>query len=208
MFLVRSLDGVTRPYQVGEIRRRRKAEPVTAIPALASVVNSPESEPSTPFQANHFVQRYQENGPKQETRRELTKAHEIMSTPVMSVQRSATMTEVQNIFSEHRFRHLPVVSETGQLVGLISDRDVLRFQLELLEIRTKRTGLTPVSEVMTSDILTATSDTPIRLVAQTLFEERIGSMPIVDDSNQIQGIITRSDILRALINFGPMHLWA
>lgn len=208
MFLVRSLDGLTRPYQAGEIRRRRKPEPVAAIPALTPVENSPASEPSTPFQANRFVQRYQNNEPKRERREELTKAHEIMSTPVMSVQRSATMTEVQKLFSERRFRHLPVLSETGQLVGLVSDRDVLRFQLELLETRTKRTGATPVSEVMITDILTATPDTPIRLVAQTLFEERIGSMPIVDDSNQIRGIITRSDILRALINFGPIQLWA
>jgi CBS domain-containing protein len=61
---------------------------------------------------------------------------------------------------------------------------------------------------MVTQVLIATPDTPIRDIARTMVEERIGSLPILDLRDTLVGIITRSDILRALITHGPMRLWA
>jgi acetoin utilization protein AcuB len=61
---------------------------------------------------------------------------------------------------------------------------------------------------MVSEVLVATQDTLIRDAARTMIEERIGSLPIITEGNALAGIVTRSDILRALITHGPMRIWA
>ena len=60
---------------------------------------------------------------------------------------------------------------------------------------------------MTDQVLTAHPDTEIRTIARVMFEERIGAMPIVSEAGTPVGIITRSDILRTVMNKVPFELW-
>jgi len=60
---------------------------------------------------------------------------------------------------------------------------------------------------MTDRVLTAHPDTEIRTIARVLFEERIGAMPIVNEAGLPKGILTRSDILRTVMNQVPFELW-
>jgi acetoin utilization protein AcuB len=138
---------------------------------------------------------------------ELKFAHEIMTSPVNSIDAQTPMSEVNLIFTSKRFRHLPVVSTGQDLVGLISDRDTLRFNAAAV-LEKKDPSKVNVSEIMVTGILTATPDTLIRDLARIMFEERIGSLPIVDSRLGLVGIVTRSDILRALLKHGPLRLWA
>jgi acetoin utilization protein AcuB len=128
-----------------------------------------------------------------------------MTKTVTSAPPTAGISEVAGLFSEHRYRHLPIVSTEGAIVGLLSDRDVLKYQA-IRERRERDEAL--VSSIMVSEVLVATPDTLIRDVARTMFQERIGCLPIVDERNSLVGIVTRSDIMRALIAHGPMRLWA
>jgi acetoin utilization protein AcuB len=93
----------------------------------------------------------------------------------------------------------------GGIVGLLSDRDVLKYQTSSKQ-RENTEEL--VSRIMVSEVLVATTDTLIRDAARTRFEERIGCLPIVDERSWLVGIVTRSDIMRALIIHGPIRLWA
>jgi acetoin utilization protein AcuB len=56
-------------------------------------------------------------------------------------------------------------------------------------------------------VLTAHPDTSIRDIARVFFEERIGAVPIVDRGETLVGIVTRSDILRTILNSAPLELW-
>jgi len=56
-------------------------------------------------------------------------------------------------------------------------------------------------------VLTATPETQIREIARVLIEQRKGVMPIVDANAHMVGIITRSDILRTIVNQAPLELW-
>jgi CBS-domain-containing membrane protein len=60
---------------------------------------------------------------------------------------------------------------------------------------------------MTTRVLTASPNTEIRQIAQVLFDEHIGTMPIIDEREHLIGLITRSDILQALIKPAPLDLW-
>jgi acetoin utilization protein AcuB len=95
-----------------------------------------------------------------------------------------------------RFRHVPVVGPDGQLVGILSDRDLLPAP----------NGGLAVSELMSSPVWTAAPESPLREVASLMFDRRVGALPILDEGALV-GILTRSDILRSLLVEPPLDLW-
>lgn len=147
----------------------------------------------------------------QQERRPAILASQIMASPVVILPPEATVAEAWELIRTKRFRHVPVVSHENKLVGIISDRDLL------LEAGTICSTISPqdnagqeqttIQGLIRRKVLTASPDTGIREIARILFEERIGSMPIVDDKGMLVGIITRSDILRTIINNAPLDLW-
>jgi acetoin utilization protein AcuB len=202
MFQVRDLGGINRLYVPGEIRMRRGVDPIVVAQGVSELSTATHSSAS-----KSAVQRgYGDSEPAFE-QHELKFAHEIMTSPVNSIDAQTSMSEVNSILTAKRYRHLPVVSSEQELVGLISDRDALRFNAAAL-IEKKDLNKVKVSEIMVTGILTATPDTLIRDLARIMFEERIGSLPIVDSHLGLVGIVTRSDILRALLKHGPLRLWA
>ena len=129
-----------------------------------------------------------------------------MRSPVLCVDLETTMPEINRIMTSKRYRHLPVIDNKKRPLGMISDRDVLRFNLKALQ-KDFQSDLSPVSEVMTKEVLTAAPDAEIREVVRVMFDEKIGAIPITGGAGEVSGIITRSDILRALLDQGPIELW-
>lgn len=116
-----------------------------------------------------------------------------MSASPMTVREAAPLRDAAQFMQQHRIRHLPVLDESGRLVGIITDRDI-RQNLGLGE--PLRENLT-VADVMTADPVTipvsATLDEAVRL----LTEHRFGALPVVNGKTLV-GIITYLDALRAL----------
>lgn len=135
-------------------------------------------------------------------RKPAVRAEQIMSSPIISIEPDTRISEARKMVNERRFRHVPVVSKDGLIRGIVSDRDLFTLSGEP-EVSTPSI----VEDIMTKYVLTATPNTGIREIARVLFEERIGCMPIVDEDGVVVGIITRSDILRALIKHAPLNLW-
>jgi acetoin utilization protein AcuB len=88
------------------------------------------------------------------------------------------------------FRRLPVVSD-GQLVGIITDRDV-RQHVGLLD-------RTDVKTAMSKKPVTVTPGTTVEASAQILLKEKIGGLPVIE-KNRLVGMITTSDILEAFLD--------
>lgn len=103
-----------------------------------------------------------------------------------------------------RIRHLPVVTGGQRLAGLISDRDIRLATPSPLALgepeRVESFERTPVAAVMTRDVITVSPNEPIEGAAHLLCKHRIGSLPVVDGEGRLQGIVTHTDLLRALIH--------
>lgn len=140
---------------------------------------------------------------------QIVSAAEIMISPVEVLSVSSKISDALALFEAKKFRHVPVVSETCGLVGIISDRDVLKHLANLAD----KSGDTPpelsneIVEIMTTDVVSASSDTDVRYIAGLFVEDAIGAMPIID-KGELVGILTRSDILRAVMKNFHIGLWA
>ena len=129
-------------------------------------------------------------------------AEQIMSSPVVTLSPDDSVAQAFNLLDEHKFRHIPVTTSDYKLQGIISDRDILR----ILGSRSKENSNSKISDVMISEVLTASRKTDVRYITRLFVENRIGSMPVMDE-RKLVGMITRSDILNAILNHYELELW-
>jgi len=136
-------------------------------------------------------------------------AKQLMTSSVVTVTENETIQTALNLLKSHGFRHLPVLDSDGLITGILSDRDTLHFlsgqQSIGLENERPNTN-TPIREIMQKQVLTASSDTDVRYIARLFVERHIGAMPIVDNG-YLHGILTRNDILTAIMKHFALELW-
>ncbi len=128
------------------------------------------------------------------------KVSEIMTKPVVTIGLDDNIRDIETFFAETKIRHILVVEE-GELIGLVSERDLLRSMSPSIEslIYTTRdlAALTkPVHQIVTRNPISLNMNAGIGEVINIFKTTRIGCIPIVDDNKRPVGIITRSDIFR------------
>lgn len=129
-------------------------------------------------------------------------AKHVMTEPVVTLQLTDTFEMAWELVCQHRFRHVPILEpHSKKLYGIVSDRDLLKYQLNTHKTHSK------LENIITAKVLTALPETKISEVVKKLFDEKIGSMPIINDNEELVGIITRSDILHALITHPDFDGW-
>ncbi len=115
------------------------------------------------------------------------KVVDLMSTALVTVAESEPVTEAQARMEVAGIRHLPVVDDRGRLVGVLSDRDLLRAAAATRPLR--------VGEIMSRDTVTIRSDAPAHQAATLMLERQIGSVVVVDDGDALVGLVTQTDFL-------------
>ncbi|NOX60470.1 MAG: CBS domain-containing protein [Chloroflexi bacterium] len=127
-----------------------------------------------------------------------------MTTDPIVVRPTTTLPEIRDLMKEHNIRRVPVVRENGQLVGIISDHDVMTAlpspatTLSKWEMNTLLDQL-EAKEFMTSPVYVTSPDCPLEEVARFLRDRKIGAMPVME-GDRLVGIVTESDIFRAFVD--------
>jgi len=117
-------------------------------------------------------------------------ARELMSSPVRTILPNTTIAEAQRILFRYGHSGLSVVDKTGQLVGIISRRD--------LELALHHGfGHAPVKGYMSRNLKTITPDTALPEIEDLMVTYDVGRLPVLQD-NQLLGVVTRTDVLRQL----------
>ncbi len=125
------------------------------------------------------------------------KAAAAMTRNVVCVEPTDSLQDAYEIMNEWEIRHLPVL-EGQQLVGILSDRDVLIHASPNGDGGLEVESLT-VGEVMTSDPITCRSTTSVTIISETMLKHKIDSVPVVDEEHQLVGLVTSSDLIELLI---------
>jgi len=134
-------------------------------------------------------------------------AHQLMSHPVTTVSIDMDILAARRYFQQQKFQQMPVINAQHQLTGMLSIEDLLQFIIidnnQIRYVRGKR-----VADAMSKEVISADPVSDIRRVAQAMQEYHLSGIPIVNEQDTLIGIISRSDILRAVTNDPPLNMWS
>lgn len=154
----------------------------------------------------HAAQAYDKIHRRENKRTPVCHAYQVMTPDVLTLNPTDTVGAAWLQLAERKVRQSPVLGPTKEVVGLVSDRDLLmvaNVEGNLL------TGLLnrPISELMTTPVACSAPVTDIRRISRVMLATGLSAVPIVDDGGQLLGIVSRGDILRAIVNDPPLSLW-
>lgn len=130
-------------------------------------------------------------------------AREVMTTNPLTVSPDASVAEVWDLMRQNAVRHMPVV-DRGNLIGMLSDRDLAQFDMaRLLSAEgteaLRRQLATSVVSVMSADVVAIDPDAELGEVVDLLVENRIGAVPVVrPETQELVGIVSYIDVLEAV----------
>lgn len=113
------------------------------------------------------------------------KAREIMTSNVISVRDTNTVEDAARLLTRHRISGMPVVTDDGVLVGLVTEYDLIAKQGDL------------VRDIMTSQVVSVGADVEVEEVAHLLTNQRIRRVPVLDNGRLV-GILSRADLVRQI----------
>ena len=116
---------------------------------------------------------------------------------------------------ERKFRHIPIIDKQNKLLGILSDRDILlhlpfykgrrlsqdqAFRAHLFEVDPKDPVLgLQLKHIMRQDVVHVLPNCSFYNAVKILHERKISCLPVVDEEKTLRGIITVTDIMRALL---------
>lgn len=111
---------------------------------------------------------------------------------VITIRPDQTIREAASLMFQHNIGAVVVLDTQERIVGILSERDIVRKA-----VTHDRVFDMAVRDVMTADVITAVAQDDLMSVAHTMTEHRFRHLPIVDDQNNLIGIISIGDVLKA-----------
>jgi len=140
---------------------------------------------------------------------------EIMTEQVISLEPQDNLARAMEVMQAEEIRHIPIMDEQEKFVGLVSDRDILRnlpysgrrppsppkrFREHLFKTDPWTTNfLMLIESVMTRKVLHILPGCSVCEVADILYMKKISCLPVVDEQEKLRGIVTVTDLMRALL---------
>jgi len=125
---------------------------------------------------------------------------DLMTERVFTLRESDRLLDLEELMSSRHVRHVPVVDREGELVGLVTHRDLARGVLGRTQelpigveedlLRRRRVG-----EIMVTEPDTIEPETPLREAAEIMLENKIGCLPVTEGTHLV-GILTEADFVR------------
>ncbi|WOD44354.1 CBS domain-containing protein [Hwangdonia lutea] len=134
--------------------------------------------------------------------RKTTPVSEIMTKNVIALTRSDNLDRAEMLFKRHNIRHIPVVTQES-IIGMLSYSDLLRISFadatnDERNVDAVVYNMFTIEQVMTKNLVSVTSDTSIKEVAEILAQKEFHALPVVDDSILV-GIVTTTDLIKYLL---------
>jgi acetoin utilization protein AcuB len=133
-----------------------------------------------------------------------------MTTDVVTVDEDASMMKASIIMKEKKIRCLPVVNKKGELVGIVSDRDLKdaapskATTLDVYELNYLLSSI-KIKDLMTTNLAYVRPDETVEFAAILMLENKISSLPVINNKGKLIGIVTQTDIFKVLINIAGVY---
>ena len=133
-----------------------------------------------------------------------------MTADVITVDEDTTMMKAFIIMKEKKIRSLPVVNKKGKLIGIVTDRDLRDASpskattLDVYELNYLISTI-KIKDLMTKNPVFVRPDETVEFAAILMLENKISSLPVINDKDSLIGIITQTDIFKVLINITGVY---
>lgn len=133
-----------------------------------------------------------------------------MTIDVITVDEDTSMMKASIIMKERKIRCLPVVDKKGKLVGIVSDRDLKdaapskATTLDVYELNYLLASM-KIKDIMSENVVFLRPDETVEFAAILMLENKISSLPVVNEKDALVGIITQTDIFKVLINIAGVY---
>ncbi|MCI0658679.1 MAG: CBS domain-containing protein [Acidobacteria bacterium] len=132
---------------------------------------------------------------------------DLMTEEVFTLSSTDDLTALYDLMDAEHIRHIPVIDEENELVGLVTHRDLLRNVLRPpadlpFSMQREILSRTTVDRIMIQDIATIEPDAPIGDAAEIMLENKYGCLPVVE-GKRLVGILTEADFVRCLAGMFP-----
>ncbi len=122
-----------------------------------------------------------------------------MQEKVVTISAGDSLSTVEDIMTLGRVRHMPVV-QRGRLVGVVSERDLLRVSLSNLgefgqDERRAFLEVVEITRVMSAPPIVVAPEATVKQAARIMADEKIGCLPVLD-GEELVGLVTETDVLR------------
>lgn len=131
---------------------------------------------------------------------------EIMKTKVITLKRNDSIEMALKLLLENHIRHIPIVDQDYQVIGIVSDRDVRDASPSILDEDMHPQELQhPIESIMTTPVITVHPLDFVEEVASIFYEHEIASVPVTRN-DKLVGILTEKDMLYTLIQLTGTHV--
>jgi CBS domain-containing protein len=120
-----------------------------------------------------------------------TEVADVMTAKVVTLSVHHSFNDAANLMNDRYFRHCVVVDSHSNIVGVISDRDILRALARNPNSRSKS-----LDQIMTPNPITVKRSTPIIDAVSKMLSKRINCLPVIEDDGTVCGIVTSTDLLK------------
>lgn len=127
-----------------------------------------------------------------------------MTPDPVTITPATTVADASELMRTHKFRRLPVVADK-KIVGIVTDRDLMEVSpspattLSIFELNYLLAKM-QVKDIMTQNVVTIGVGATVEEAALVMYNNRIGGLPVVDDSGQVAGLITETDIFKCFVD--------
>ena len=155
----------------------------------------------------------------------MTSVKDVMTETVVTFSKDASVYDCAKILREKRISGAPVVDESNEVVGILSEGDIMKLieskdadislilpsPLDVLELPVRmklklddiaksveKAASAKVSDVMTKKAVTISSEEEISAAAKIMSDKKINRLPVMDENGELVGIVTRGDVISAI----------
>ncbi|WP_420422601.1 HPP family protein [Simkania sp.] len=186
MFYITNTSSARSPYRVEPIDKDRREQ---------------QRQPGQQFGGESDAEKHEKflkASEKLYKQRSVIVAGEIMNKKILPLHENLSLEEAWKLVKDHQFEHFPIVSSEGKLVGLLSEKEILR------KIQAKE-GSKSLKELVSKETLCADESTNLNEVIQVFFDENLDAVPIIDDEHKVLGILSKNELLQTMIKVSHLR---
>ena len=135
------------------------------------------------------------------------KIMDIMTKDVIYARTDSTIEDIYYLIKDKKVSQIPITAFGKKIIGIVNKKIILTLLMNHLD-DTQSILKRKIDDVYLPEVLTADPDSDVRDVVKVMLELKLDAIPIVDDNDTLMGIVSKTDILKAVANLPKLQLWS